>query len=179
VQAVGYVYPDSTAKADARAVTFTVHPQHFAYVDTGVQGGVSTGAPVQPAATAVPQSAQTATPQPHPTSAPIATATPAPAAQQLQVSVRVTPSQMAYGAYPTVTIRTAPNASCHINVLYHETGRQPTSYPEHDSVAGAGGTITEQGQWHQETKGVTGTVTANCTLGGRNGNGTADFTVAS
>jgi hypothetical protein len=81
VAAAACVYPDSTAKADALAVTFTVHPQHLAFVDTGVKGGVSAGAPAQPQATAVQQSAQTATPQPQPTSAPSATATPAPTAR--------------------------------------------------------------------------------------------------
>lgn len=124
--------------------------------------------PVQPAATQ--------TQVPAPTQLPTEVPTQAPAAQQLTVSVSVDPAQMAKGTYPTVTIHTAPGASCDIVVLYN-TGYKSRSYPEHVTVADASGTIVEHGMWHEETSGQQGNVNVTCTLNGQSAMGSAAFSV--
>jgi hypothetical protein len=109
--------------------------------------------------------------QPTPTAIP----TPVPQAR-VSVVVTVSPDTISYGDYPTVTIRTSPGASCDISVVY-DTGRSPTSYPEHTATADASGTITESGQWHMESRGSGGIVSATCSLAGQSGSGSADFTI--
>jgi hypothetical protein len=115
---------------------------------------------------------------------PVATSAPAPAASPtvapshaaLTVVVAISPNPVSYGAYPTLSVQTAPRATCQISVVY-STGRQPISYPAHTTQADASGRIVEQGQWHMESKGTGGVATATCSAGGRTATGQAAFSI--
>jgi hypothetical protein len=107
---------------------------------------------------------------------PTATTATAVGSVGLTVSVQVSPNPIPYGAYPTVTIHTAPAAMCSISVRY-ATGKGPTSYPDHSATAKVGGTITEQGQWHMESKSSGGTVSASCSSRGATATGTFSFQI--
>jgi cardiolipin synthase len=111
------------------------------------------------------------------------TALPGPAATKtmspgttLSVSVQVAPNPIPYGSYPTVTIHTAPAALCGISVLY-TSGKGPTSYPDHSATANAAGVITEQGQWHMQSKSAGGTVSASCSGKAATARGTFSFQI--
>jgi hypothetical protein len=115
---------------------------------------------------------------------PVSTSAPAPAASPtvvpthaaLTVVVAVAPNPVSYGAYPILSVQTAPRATCQISVV-SSTGRSPTSYPAHTTQADASGRIVEQGQWHMESKGTGGVATATCSAGGQTATGQATFTI--
>ena len=92
------------------------------------------------------------------------------------LTVQVSPNPIPYGAYPTVTIHTAPGAVCGISVRY-ATGKGPTSYPDHSATANVGGTISEHGQWHMQSKSAGGTVSARCASKGATVTGTFSFQI--
>jgi hypothetical protein len=94
-----------------------------------------------------------------------------------RIVVAVTPNPVAYGSYPTVSVQTAPHATCQIKVVY-STGRQPTSYPAHTAQADDSGRIIEQGQWHMESRGTGGVATVSCRAGGQTATGQAAFTIS-
>lgn len=102
-------------------------------------------------------------------------AAPVPSAPQaLSVQAWVSPSSMAYGAYPTLYAKTAPGATCTAAVVY-STGYRPRSFDGSGRRVPANGIVSWS--WHEETKGSGGNASVSCALNGRTATTSASFAV--
>jgi len=96
------------------------------------------------------------------TVAPTAETTVAPAAS-VGVQALVAPAIMPYDAYPILSARSTPGATCAAAVVY-STGYTPVSFDGYTQTVGASGVV--RWGWHEMTKGTSGRATVNCTFKG-------------
>ncbi len=108
-----------------------------------------------------------------PTVAPTAEAT-VPPAVSVGLQASVTPAIMPYDAYPILSARSIPGATCAANVVY-STGYTPVSFDGYPQTVGASGVV--RWGWHEMTKGDSGRATINCTFKGVPGSTTTTFAV--
>lgn len=94
--------------------------------------------------------------------APTAETTGAPAAG-VGVQALVAPAIMPYDAYPILSARSTPGATCAAAVVY-STGYTPVSFDGYPQTVGASGVV--RWGWHEMTKGTSGRATVNCTFKG-------------
>ena len=105
---------------------------------------------------------------------PTAEVTVAPTATSVGVQASVTPAIMPYNAYPILSARSIPGATCAANVVY-STGYAPVSFDGYPQTVGASGVV--RWGWHEMTKGDSGRATINCTFKGALGSTTTTFAV--
>ncbi len=109
-----------------------------------------------------------------PTGAPTAATAGAPAATGVGVQAAVVPAIMPYDAYPILSARSTPGATCTAAVMY-ATGYAPVSFDGYPQTVGASGVV--RWGWHEMTKGDSGRATVRCTLKGTPWSTTTPFTV--
>ncbi len=85
----------------------------------------------------------------------------APAATGVGVQASVAPATMPYDAYPILSARSIPGATCAADVVY-STGYAPVSFAGYPQTVGASGIV--RWGWHEMTKGDSGRATVRCTL---------------
>jgi len=107
------------------------------------------------------------------TAAPIAEATTAPAAG-VSLQASVTPAIMPYDAYPILSARSTPGATCAADVVY-STGYAPVSFNGYPQTVGPSGVV--RWGWHEMTKGDSGRATVRCTVKGTPWSTTTTFAV--
>ncbi len=95
--------------------------------------------------------------------APTAETTVAPAATGVGVQALVAPAIMPYDAYPILSARSTPGATCAAAVVY-STGYTPVSFDGYTQTVGPSGVV--RWGWHEMTKGTSGRATVNCTFKG-------------
>jgi len=132
---------------------------------TDLQRGLDP-APSVPPAPSTPAAGATAT-------VPTAIGTSGPSTAFL-VQAWVTPETMPYDAYPVLTVRTGPGATCTADVTY-ATGYPPRSFDGAAETAGADGLV--RWAWHEMTRGDSGEADVSCTLTGQTRTTQANFVV--
>ncbi len=95
-------------------------------------------------------------------------------AADVSVWAAVTPAIMPYDAYPTLSARGIPGATCTAAVVY-ATGYAPVSFAGYPQTVGASGVV--RWGWHKMTKGDSGRATVNCTSKGTAWSTTTTFAV--
>ncbi len=102
----------------------------------------------------------------------VATATPAMIGGNVQASV--TPAIMPYNAYPILSARGSPGATCTAAVVY-STGYAPVSFDGSAQTVGVSGVV--RWGWHEMTKGDSGRAIVRCTLKGTPSSAETTFAV--
>ncbi len=108
------------------------------------------------------------------TAGPSAPPTATPVTMGGAVQASVTPAIMPYNAYPVLSARSSPGATCTASVVY-STGYTPVSFDGYPQTVGASGVV--RWGWHEMTTGDSGQATVRCTLKGTPSSAETTFAV--